>query len=66
MPLPPHPCCCCRCRSSRPPLSVCGEDTFISDLIAFLADRQGRQIDPRTFPEAILNGSKLDLFHLYK
>ena len=27
---------------------------------------QGRQIDPRTFPEAILNGSKLDLFHLYK
>lgn len=27
---------------------------------------QGRQIDPRTFPEAVLNGGKLDLFHLYK
>ena len=27
---------------------------------------QGRQIDPRTFPEVVLNGSQLDLFHLYR
>lgn len=27
---------------------------------------QGRQIDPKTFPEAILNGSRLDLFNLYR
>ena len=38
----------------------------MSDLIAFLTDRQGRQIDPKAFPEAILNGSRLDLFNLYR
>ena len=27
---------------------------------------QGRQIDPKTFPEAILNGSRLDLHNLYR
>jgi hypothetical protein len=53
-------------KSSRPALPQCSEEAFLSDLIAFLTERQGRQIDPRTFPEAILNGSKLDLFHLYK
>ncbi|PSC70291.1 AT-rich interactive domain-containing 4-like [Micractinium conductrix] len=53
-------------KSARPLLAACSEEHFLSDLIAFLTDRQGRQIDPRTFPEAILNGSKLDLFHLYK
>lgn len=53
-------------KSDRPHLSYCSEEQFYSDLIAFLTDRQGRQIDPATFPEAILNGSKLDLFHLYR
>ncbi|KAL4422493.1 hypothetical protein ABPG75_008690 [Micractinium tetrahymenae] len=53
-------------KSNRPLLALCSEEQFYTDLIAFLTDRQGRQIDPLTFPEAILNGTKLDLFHLYR
>eukprot|EP00887_Chlorella_sp_A99_P000408 scaffold13.g408.t1 len=52
--------------SSRPALSQCSEEQFYSDLIAFLTDRQGSQIDPAAFPEAILNGARLDLYRLYR
>ncbi len=30
----------CPCRSSRPPLTLCSEEQFLSDLVAFLAERQ--------------------------
>ncbi|KAK9814581.1 hypothetical protein WJX72_008178 [[Myrmecia] bisecta] len=52
--------------SDRPSLSRCSEAVFLKDLVAFLEARRGRKIDMANFPEAVLNGAKLDLFNLYK
>ncbi|KAK9822214.1 hypothetical protein WJX81_006927 [Elliptochloris bilobata] len=53
-------------RSGRPRLAECSEGEFLSDLCAFLQTRCGRQVDADTFPDAVLNGSRLDLFGLYR
>jgi len=52
--------------NQRPAIGVCSEAVFISDLITFLKTQLGRSIDPSTFPEISLNGSKLDVFTLYR
>lgn len=48
-------------------LGVCGERAFLEDLCAFHRERGGRpSAHPDTFPDAILNGTQLDLFNLYR
>jgi hypothetical protein len=51
---------------SRAPIGTCTEEVFLSDLVNFLKNQLKRSIDPATFPEIILNGSKLDVFTLYR
>eukprot|EP00803_Ostreobium_quekettii_P001217 evm.model.scf_1457.3 EVM.evm.TU.scf_1457.3 scf_1457:18929-26380(+) len=53
-------------KSNRPSLFRCTEHDFLEDLIAFLQERRGKVIDREKFPEAVLNGVKLDLFNLYR
>ncbi|CAD7704105.1 unnamed protein product [Ostreobium quekettii] len=53
-------------KSNRPSLDQCTEQDFLGDLIAFLQERRGKVIDLEKFPEAVLNGVKLDLFNLYR
>eukprot|EP00884_Botryococcus_braunii_P018880 jgi/Botrbrau1/5676/Bobra.0071s0017.1 len=56
-----------RWKSGRPALRLCTEEDFLDDLHLFLTERKVRQVPAReAFPDAILNGSKLDLFNLYK
>ncbi|KAG7671570.1 putative AT-rich interactive domain-containing protein 4 [Nannochloris sp. 'desiccata'] len=50
----------------RPAIDVCTEAVFISDLVTFLKTQLGRSVNPVTFPEISLNGSKLDVFTLYR
>lgn len=38
----------------------------MEDLCAFHRERNGKNVTPETFPDAILNGSRLDLYRLYK
>lgn len=52
--------------SARPPLASCTEQDFLADLAAFLEARQGRAVDPAAFPEASLNGTRLDVYGLYR
>jgi len=58
-PVPKHSC-------SRPPFADCSEEAFIADVIEFLSKRKGRSIDSSKFPDAVLNGTPLDLFGLYR
>jgi hypothetical protein len=51
--------------SSRPSLSECEESQFMSDLAAFLTLKLGRN-DVSSYLDVSINGSKLDLFGLYK
>lgn len=51
--------------SSRPLLSECEESQFMSDLAAFLTLKLGRN-DVSSYLDVSINGSKLDLFGLYK
>ncbi len=44
----------------------CSEAQFLEDLCAFHCERNGKNVTPETFPDAILNGSRLDLYNLYK
>ncbi|GMH36559.1 hypothetical protein BSKO_04427 [Bryopsis sp. KO-2023] len=53
-------------QSNRPPLTRCTEADFLDDLVNFLQERRGKMIDREKFPEAVLNGCKLDLYNLYK
>ncbi|DBA79408.1 hypothetical protein WJX79_002219 [Trebouxia sp. C0005] len=52
--------------SDRPELSVCTPHQLLEDMRGFLEVRRGRQLQSSTFPEAILNGSQLDLNALYR
>ncbi len=52
--------------SSRAPIDSCTEAIFMTDLITFLQTQLKMSIDPSTFPEISLNGSKLDVFTLYR
>ena len=36
------------------------------DLCNFLREKLDRRVDPEIFPDAILNGRRLDVFNLYK
>lgn len=51
--------------SSRPALNQCDESDFMSDLAAFLTLKIGRN-DVSSYLDVAINGSKLDLFGLYK
>jgi ARID/BRIGHT DNA binding domain len=52
--------------ASRPPLDTCTEALFLLDLVNFLKTQLKRSVDLTTFPEVSLNGSKLDIFTLYR
>jgi len=52
--------------SDRGQLASCSEEAFKADVAAFLKARTSKQVDPSTFPDAMLNGSQLDVFALYK
>jgi ARID/BRIGHT DNA binding domain len=47
-------------------MEACSEAEFLDDLVYFLEAKRQRSINRVTFPDAVLNGTKLDLFHLYK
>ncbi|KAH7296734.1 hypothetical protein KP509_26G036800 [Ceratopteris richardii] len=55
---------------NRRPLHECSDEEFRKDLMQFLSSRgHGRLVpseDVATFPDAVLNGRKLDLYNLYK
>ena len=53
-------------RTSRPSLATCTEKQFLADLVDFMRERLDRKYDTEHFPDAILNGRRLDLFNLYK
>ncbi|KAK9800299.1 hypothetical protein WJX73_007633 [Symbiochloris irregularis] len=53
-------------KTSRPPMLTCTEKQFLNDLCDFMRERLNRKYDPDNFPDAILNGRRLDLFKLYK
>ncbi len=45
----------------------CSAAAFLEDLCAFHRERTGKKAaSPDSFPDAILNGTRLDLFNLYK
>ena len=53
-------------QSTRPSLSKCSEEEFLDDVCSFLRANRGQAIERADFPDAILNGSQLDIFALYK
>ncbi|KAK9844911.1 hypothetical protein WJX74_008601 [Apatococcus lobatus] len=53
-------------QSNRPPMHECPEEAFLSDLAAFLRERKHAKINTDNFPDAVLNGQRLDLFNLYR
>lgn len=53
-------------RSKRPRMWECTEVQFMEDLCAFHRERNHKNVTPESFPDAILNGSRLDLYNLYK
>ncbi|CAK8560520.1 unnamed protein product [Lathyrus sativus] len=63
LPLKKHGC-------SRGPVQTCSEDEFIKDVMEFLILRGHSRLIPQgglsEFPDAILNGKRLDLYNLYK
>jgi hypothetical protein len=45
----------------------CSEAQFLEDLCAFHRERLGKKAaSPDSFPDAILNGTRLDLYNLYR
>ena len=53
--------------SQRRPLSECTEEDFLTDLMAFLQDRQGKSFEVESFSFPVIQeGKQLDLFSLYK
>lgn len=63
---PPPPCAVQGYVCRRPPLNICSEEQFLEDLVIFLSVLRGKAIERSRFPDAVLNGSALDLFNLYK
>ncbi|KAG7013957.1 AT-rich interactive domain-containing protein 4 [Cucurbita argyrosperma subsp. argyrosperma] len=63
LPLKKHGC-------GRSPIQACFEEEFLKDLLQFLALRGHNRLIPpgglAEFPDAILNGKRLDLYNLYK
>lgn len=63
LPLKKHGC-------SRGPVQTCSEEEFIKDVMEFLILRGHSRLIPQgglaEFPDAILNGKRLDLYNLYK
>lgn len=42
------------------------QEAFLQDLCAFHRNRGIKNVSPDNFPDAILNGSRLDVYHLYR
>lgn len=63
LPLKKHAC-------SRGPVQTCSEEEFLKDVMEFLILRGHSRLIPQgglsEFPDAILNGKRLDLYNLYK
>ncbi|XP_042946624.1 AT-rich interactive domain-containing protein 4-like isoform X2 [Carya illinoinensis] len=63
LPLKKHGC-------GRSPMLTCSEEEFLKDVMQFLILRGHTRLIPQgglaEFPDAILNGKRLDLFNLYK
>ncbi|XP_022980513.1 AT-rich interactive domain-containing protein 4-like [Cucurbita maxima] len=63
LPLKKHGC-------GRNPIQDCSEEEFLKDVMEFLLLRGHSRLIPQggleEFPDAILNGKRLDLFNLYK
>ncbi|KAK4269017.1 hypothetical protein QN277_022226 [Acacia crassicarpa] len=63
LPLKKHGC-------SRGPIQTCPEEEFLKDVMEFLMLRGHSRLIPQggfsEFPDAILNGKRLDLYNLYK
>ncbi|KAH7546999.1 AT-rich interactive domain-containing protein 4 isoform X1 [Ziziphus jujuba] len=63
LPLKKHGC-------GRSPISACSEEEFLKDVMQFLILRGHNRLIPQSgpaeFPDAILNGKRLDLYNLYK
>lgn len=51
---------------NRPPLSACTETDFLTDVCSFLEAKLGKKVNPAAFPDAFMNGSRLDMFTLYR
>ncbi|KAF4368872.1 hypothetical protein F8388_021484 [Cannabis sativa] len=63
LPLKKHGC-------GRSPIHACSEEEFLKDVMQFLMLRGHTRLIPQSgiaeFPDAILNGKRLDLYNLYK
>ncbi|KAL5583381.1 hypothetical protein UlMin_015823 [Ulmus minor] len=63
LPLKKHGC-------GRSPIHACSEEEFLKDVMQFLILRGHTRLIPQSglaeFPDAILNGTRLDLYNLYK
>ncbi|KAK7275508.1 hypothetical protein RIF29_16627 [Crotalaria pallida] len=63
LPLKKHGC-------GRGPVQTCSEEEFVKDVMEFLILRGHSRLIPQggltEFPDAILNGKRLDLYNLYK
>lgn len=63
LPLKKHGC-------GRSPIHACSEEEFLKDVMQFLILRGHTRLIPQSglveFPDAILNGKRLDLYNLYK
>ena len=44
----------------------CTEQEFLEDYCKFCSSQMGRRVTPDNWPDAVLNGLPLDVFHLYK
>ena len=42
------------------------QEDFLQDLCAFHRKHGTKNVSPDNFPDAILNGSRLDVYHLYR
>ena len=51
----------------RPPLATCTEEEFLADLYEFTSLRRAPAVlDRSRFPDAVLNGTPLDVLGLYR
>lgn len=52
--------------SNRPAIMQCTEEEFMEDYCKFSSSQMGRKVTPDTWPDSVLNGIPLDVFHLYR
>lgn len=45
---------------------LCTQEEFLQDLCEFHRARGIKNVSPDNFPDAILNGTRLDVFNLYR